>query len=62
MEEFDDGDVIGAALPAIGEELLALRSGQEDHAATLPSIAAGTGSPASSAGRCDSSQSAALLA
>ena len=55
---------VSAALgkAAIGQKLRAQLVGQEDHAATLPSIAAGTGSPASSAGRCDSSQSAALLA
>ena len=38
IEEFDDGDVIGAALPAIGEELRTLGTGQEDHAAILRSV------------------------
>lgn len=50
VEEFHDGDVVHIALAIIGQKPVALRSGQEDHAATLPSVDAASGSPASSAG------------
>src|SRR5690606_22336194 len=57
IEEFYHGDGVDIALAAIGEELLALGAGQEDHAAALRSVDA-----VSSRGRCASSQSAAFLA
>ena len=62
IEEFYHGDVVDIALAAIGEELLALGAGHKHHAAALRSVDAVFTSSASSAGRCASSQSAALLA
>ena len=38
IEEFYHGDMVDIALAAIGEELLALDGGQEDHAAALRSV------------------------
>ena len=61
VEELHHGDVIGVAVPAVGQELLAQFVGEEDHAALL-SIAGSADSASPSAGTKPSSQSAALLA
>ncbi len=62
IEELHDRDVILIALATIRQQTVSLCAGQEDHAAALRSVSLASGSPVSSAGRYDSSQSAALLA
>jgi len=62
VEELHDRDVILIALATIHQQAVSLCAGQEDHAAALRSVKLASGSPVSSAGRYDSSQSAALLA
>ncbi len=62
IEELHDRDVILIALATIGQQAVVLCACQEDHAAALRSVSLASDSPVSSASRCDSSQSAALLA
>ena len=62
IEEFHHRDVIQIALAAIGQQPGVLCASQEDHAAALRLVVAASGSPVSSVGRCESNQSAALLA